>query len=136
MLQRICGNCVYWTTNMKQEPAICKKCGNYGDRKNFIPRDMKCPMCDASMIYNKRDAFLRCPDCGSEFWPFVDGGTTKDCVREEFEQNLPCARTKDIGRGMHHVKSKSSGSKSSSVKKTVSKKKSTTALYKELAANS
>ena len=134
MLKRICANCVYWNSNMKQEPTICKACGDHGERKNFLPRDMKCPMCDAGMIYNKRDAFLRCPECGSEFWPFVNGGTAKDCVREYFEKQLPCARTKDVGRGMHHVKSKSSGSKSGSVKKPASKKKSTTALYKELAS--
>jgi primosomal protein N' len=91
-------------------------------------------MCGAGMVYNKRDAFLRCPDCGSEFWPFVGGGTTKDVVREEFEKDLPCARTKDVGRGMHHVKSKKSSSKSSSGRKPESKKKSTTAIYKELAS--
>lgn len=131
MLKRICGNCVFWSPD-KPMHAKCKACDDM--RENFMPRDMNCPMCDAGMIYNKRDVYLRCPDCGSQFWPFVDGGTVKDMVREEFEKNLPCKRNEDISKGNMRVKSKvASGSKSSKKKKTAAKKKSTTQIYQELA---
>jgi primosomal protein N' len=93
---------------------------------------MECAMCGAAMIYHKYE-FLRCPDCGSQFWPFVDGGTVKDMVREEFEKNLPCTRNSLTSKGAMNVKSKNmGGSKSKSAKKQPSKKKSTAQLYQDL----
>lgn len=136
MMKRICGNCMYWNPN-RPEPKKCKGCGNSGGRPNFLPRDMECAMCGAGMIYHKYE-FLSCPDCGSQFWPFVDGGTTKDMVREEFEKSLPCERNQGISGDVIHVKSKSSGSKSSKgrSKKAAMSKPSTAQIYNELAASS
>jgi hypothetical protein len=136
MLKRNCGNCIYWSPN-KKDHAKCKGCGTDSkstERPNFMPRDMECPFCDCAMIYNKRDLFLRCGDCGTEIWPFLHGGTTKQVVREEFEKNLPCSRNTTVSSVIMHTKGIKSSSKSKgSNKKALMQKKSTTQLYKELA---
>jgi len=102
-----------------------------------MPRNMKCPMCECEMIYNKRDAFLRCEDCGTEIWPFVNGGTIKEAVRQEFEKNLPCDRNTGVSSVVMHTQGGKSSSKSKGGrKKGLMQKKSTRQLYKELATNS
>jgi len=135
MMQRKCGNCIYWSPK-HPEHGKCKECGD--GRVNFVPRDMKCPVpsCQAGMIYYTKDAYLACPDCGTEIWPFVSDISDKKVIREEFEKNLPCERSPEKSAGIIHVKSKTaSGSRSKArAKKGAEKKKSTTQLYKELAS--
>ena len=99
-----------------------------------MPRDAKCQMCGTEMIYHKYE-FLRCPDCGSEFWPFVGQGSVKETIREEFEKDLPCDRNTEVSAGVIHVKAKTAGSKSGKVKndnKQRLAKPTTTELYKKL----
>lgn len=136
MLNRMCGNCIYWSPNHKEHDN-CKKCGDY--RNNFVPRDMKCPVpsCQAGMIYYSKDAYLECPDCGTQMWPFVMEKSEKATIRQEFEKGLPCSRNREQTYGtLVTVHSKlNSGSKNSRKKKQPAKKKSTTEIYKELAAS-
>lgn len=133
VLKKMCGNCIYWSPT-KNEHAKCKGCGTSVERKNFMPRDMKCPFCDCPMIHHKRDSFLRCSDCGTEIWPFLNGGTTKEVIREEFEKNLPCSRNTEVSSVMMRTKGPGSNSKSKgSSKKGLMNKKTTTQIYKELA---
>ena len=134
-MKRICGNCIYWSANHAPHKT-CKKCDDM--RNNFVPRDMLCPIpsCQSSMIYYKVDAYLCCPDCGTEIWPFHMAQSDSKTIRQEFEKQLPCDRNSDKTRGtMVTVHSKlNSGSKSKGSKKPV-KKKSTTQIYKELAGS-
>lgn len=133
-LKRLCGNCIFWSPNHK-EHDMCKKCNDF--RNNFVPRDMKCPVpsCGAGMLYYKGAAFLRCPDCGTEIKPFAHQVDERAAIREEFEKRLPCDRSPELSNGSIAVHSKlNGGSKNSRKKKQPAKKKSTTQLYKELAA--
>lgn len=140
MLQKMCGNCIYFSPNHK-EHMKCKACYKESARVNFVPRNIKCPVpsCGAGMIYYKTDAYLECPECGTQIWPFVMEKSDKDTIRQEFEKTLPCDRSKELTQGTLvtvHSKVKG-GSKSSkgSKKDQLMAKKSTTQLYKELAAD-
>ena len=97
-LNKICGNCIYWSPN-HAEHKRCKGCGDY--RNNFVPRDMKCPVpsCQSSMIYYKKDAYLECPDCGTLVQPFFMEKSDKAAIRQEFEKQLPCDRGRDTTQG-------------------------------------
>lgn len=132
-LKRNCGNCIYWSPN-HAEHEKCKKCGDH--RNNFVPRNMKCPVpsCQSTMIYYKKDAYLCCPDCGTEIWPFNTDISDKATIRQEFEKQLPCDRNNDTTHGtMVTTRSKlNGGSKTKGNKKPV-KKKTTTQIYNELA---
>ena len=97
-MTRICGNCIYWSAN-HTEHKRCKTCGD--GRNNFVPRDMLCPIpsCQSSMIYYKKDAYLCCPDCGTEIWPFHMEKSDSKTIRQEFEKQLPCDRSHDTTQG-------------------------------------
>ncbi|WP_416341299.1 hypothetical protein [Sporomusa sphaeroides] len=62
---------------------------------------MKCPVpsCQSSMIYYKKDAYLCCPDCGTEIWPFNSEQSDSKAIRQEFEKYLPCDRSKETTKG-------------------------------------
>jgi len=134
-MNKSCGNCIYWSAN-HAEHKKCKDCKEL--RNNFVPRDMLCPVpsCRSSMIYYKKDAYLCCPDCGTEIWPFNSEQSDSKSIREEFEKQLPCDRNSDRTHGtLVTVHSKlNSGSKSKGSKKPA-KKKSTTQINNELAAS-
>lgn len=132
-LKQICGNCIFWSTNHK-EHSKCKACGD--TRNYFVSRDMTCPVCKSGMIYYKKDAYLCCPDCGTEIWPFNTEISDSEMIRQEFEKQLPCDRSHEFGNGLITVHSKlNGGSKSKGKsKKAAMQKKTTTQLYKELAA--
>jgi len=133
-MNKSCGKCIYWSAN-HAEHKKCKDCKEL--RNNFVPRDMLCPVpsCQSSMIYYKKDAYLCCPDCGTEIWPFNSEKSDSKSIREEFEKQLPCDRSKDISKSMLKVNSKiPSGSKTKgSSKKQLMQKPSATELYKRLA---
>lgn len=144
IMKRICGNCLYWIPT-KPEPKICKQCGGREDnrviedaiaRRNFIPREMKCGVCEEVMIYNKRLMVFSCQCCGTDTFPHFNKVDDSKVIREEFEKELPCERNTKLSKGMIHVKSKASGSKSGKgrSKKQLMQKPSTTALYKALAS--
>jgi len=134
-MNKSCGKCIYWSAN-HSEHKKCKDCKDL--RNNFVPRDMLCPVpsCQSSMIYYKKDAYLCCPDCGTEIWPFNSEKSDSKSIREEFEKQLPCDRNSDRTHGtLVTVHSKlNSGSKSKGSKKPA-KKKSTTQINNELAAS-
>lgn len=138
MMQRRCGNCIYWSPNHKEHER-CHQCGE--GRVNFVPRDMKCPVpsCQSGMIYYKKDAYLACPNCGTEIWPFVMEKSDKLVIRQEFEKTLPCDRSPEVGFETMHIKAKKTGGGKSSKARTKNEqllnKKSTTQIYKELAAS-
>ncbi len=136
-MQRKCGNCIYWSPK-HAEHARCKKCGE--GRNNFVPRDMPCPApnCQSGMIYYASDEYLECPDCGTQVWPFVMEKSDKDVIRQEFEKHLDCARSKQVGEVLIHVKGQvKGGSKSKKGRNKQSlQKPSQTQIYKGLAASS
>jgi hypothetical protein len=140
MIKRVCGNCWYWNPN-KPETAICKKCGetaNNTSRKYFFPREMVCQVCDEPMVGHCKEKFFNCEYCGTETHPFFKNTNDQKAIRQEFEKQLPCERSKDVSKGMIHVKSRVNGgskSKSSGNKKQLLQKPSTTAKYKELASS-
>jgi hypothetical protein len=83
------------------------------------------------MIYYKKDAYLCCPDCGTEIWPFNSEQSDSKSIREEFEKQQPCDRSKDISKSMLKVNSKiPGGSKSKDSSKM--QKASTAELYRRL----
>lgn len=130
-MKRICGNCLYWSP---KHP--CLRCEhNDSGRPLWKPRDMSCTVCSAPMDWMQHE-FLRCPDCGSEFWPFANEPNMKTFIRQEFEKNLACARVKEVSNPMIHVKgNKSSGSKSKRAKpKNLMQKPSQKAIYDILSA--
>lgn len=133
MLKRNCGNCIYWSPSHREHKR-CSLCGEH--RNNFVPRDIQCPVpsCQAGMIYYAKDAYLECPDCGTQIWPFAMEKSDTSVIRQEFEKGLPCDRNHDQTHGtLVTVHSKlNGGSKNSRRKKQPTKKKSTTQLYKEL----
>jgi hypothetical protein len=87
------------------------------------------------MIYYKKDAYLCCPDCGTEIWPFNSEQSDSKTIRQEFEKKLPCDRNPDKTHGtMVKAHSKVCGSSKSKSGRKPAKKKSTTQIYKELAA--
>lgn len=134
-MKRICGNCIYWSVNQAPHKR-CKSCSD--GRNNFVPRDMLCPVpsCQSSMIYYKDEAYLCCPDCGTEIWPFHMEKSDRKTIRQEFEKQLPCDRFRGGPQDtVIRVSSKlNGGSKSKGSKKPV-KSKSATQIYKELAAS-
>ncbi|MBP2635035.1 MAG: hypothetical protein H6Q72_942 [Firmicutes bacterium] len=134
-MNRSCGNCIYWSAN-HAEHKRCKTCTD--GRNNFVPRDMACPVpsCQAVMIYYKKDAYLCCPDCGTEIWPFNSEVSDKATIRQEFEKRLQCDRSSDTTHGtLVTVHSKLNGGSKSKGSKKPQKKKSTTQTYNELAAS-
>ena len=136
-MQRQCGNCIYWSVN-HQEHAKCKRCGE--GRNNFVPRDMRCPVpsCQSVMLYYAKEAYLSCPDCGTEIWPFHMEKSDSKTIRQEFEKQLPCDRSPEVSVGVIGVSGNAKGwtkSKSKTKKKPLNKK-STTQIYKELSAAS
>ncbi|WP_021168108.1 hypothetical protein SOV_51060 [Sporomusa ovata DSM 2662] len=134
-MNKSCGNCIYWSAN-HAEHKKCKDCMDL--RNNFVPRDMLCPVpsCQSSMIYYKKDAYLCCPDCGTEIWPFNSEQSDSKSIREEFEKQLPCDRNSDTTHGtLVTVHSKLNGGSKSKGSKKPAKKKSTTQINNELAAS-
>jgi len=132
MLRRSCGNCINWSTN-HTEHKRCKTCSE--GRINFVTRDMQCvvPSCQAGMIYYAKDAYLECPDCGTQIWPFAMEKSDKIIIRQEFEKHLPCDRNKGMSSVVMHTQGVKSSSKSkASSKKGAMQKKPTSQLYKEL----
>jgi uncharacterized CHY-type Zn-finger protein len=138
-MKRTCGNCIHWEPS-KPEPRPCKECHRGNDdesrlRKNFFPRGIECPVCRDSMRKQKGQDVFMCDFCGSEVWPLLNKVDEKNVIKDEFEKTLPCDRNAEFSKSVMHVGSKVSSSKSSKgSKKQISNKKSTTAIYRELAA--
>ncbi len=82
---------------------------------------MTCTICDTAMIYYNHEYF-ECPDCGSQFWPFVEAVSVSKVVRQEFEKGLECARTKDVSQGTMYKKAVKVAGGSKSRKKGSDKK--------------
>ncbi|MDT8901153.1 hypothetical protein [Anaeroselena agilis] len=137
MIKRICGTCLHYSPKYPNElDCHNQRCITRIDRPEWKPRAITCTICDTAMIYYDHEYF-ECPDCGSQFWPFVEAISTKKVVRQEFEKGLECARSMEVGNPAIHVKSKVCGGSKSKRKKNknVLQKKPTSAIYNELCAS-
>lgn len=143
MLERHCGNCVFWDKDMP-EPGICKKCGGgcsentQKRRRYFYPVKMDCGICGSEMIFNRSKKFYWCDICGNESWPYTNEPRDEDTIRQEFEKTLPCDRSPERSSGTMKVSSKLNGgskTKSNKSKKQLLQKPSTTQLYNGLSVS-
>lgn len=132
-VKRICGTCLYYQPH-KPDNNQCKKCGDRPERPNWAIRQMFCTICGTEMVYLQHE-FLKCTTCGSEFWPFVDREDVSETIRQEFELNLPCARSMEVSSPVIGVKTKVGGgskSKSRGNKKQLMQKPSLAAVNNAL----
>ncbi len=51
--------------------------------KDNVAKDVKCPICEATMDYFRKQNYWKCPVCGTEVWP--DDVLLKEVARKERE---------------------------------------------------
>ncbi len=138
-IKRICGTCLHYHPEKPFNPQCLKlKCNNSVLRPNWKPREMDCPICGASMVWKAEKTFLRCDDCGTWVNPFVNDMSPRRAVREVFEENLPCTRSKEVSNPTIHVKTTVGGGSKSRRRKGSDQlmKKQTRAAINSSLANS
>lgn len=114
-MTRACGTCLWFSPKFKTH-IECKKCEDKIRRSKWMPRSMKCGICESEMVYHNNE-FLRCHDCGTEFWPFVSGDKNNQLTRQDMEKMLQCDRSTEVQDPLMHIGGKKMGGNKSKRKK-------------------